>query len=285
MQTLQYSLSAGINLTAHAYGDPTNPPVILSHGGGQTRHSWGGTAQALADSGWYAIAYDHRGHGESSWCEDGNYHVDHFAQDLRELAAQMSSLPVLIGASLGGISALVAEGEADHRVFRAIVLVDIVPRMNLEGAHNVISFMGAHLEEGFASLEEAADVITKYTGRPRRKDVSGLRKNLRLNPDGRYRWHWDPQFVLQRNDASQFTDGDQLVEATRKIDIPLLLVRGQLSDLVTEALAQEFLELKPDARYVDVKNARHMVAGDRNDIFTAAIVEFLEDLARDTSAT
>ena len=39
----------GITLVADAYGDPQHPPVILSHGGGQTRHSWGATAQALAD--------------------------------------------------------------------------------------------------------------------------------------------------------------------------------------------------------------------------------------------
>jgi pimeloyl-ACP methyl ester carboxylesterase len=49
-----------------------------------------------------------------------------------------------------------------------------------------------------------------------------------------------------------------------------------MSDLVTEDIAQEFLQLVPQAEYVDVENARHMVAGDRNDIFTEAVLEFVE---------
>ncbi len=277
MKELEYTLSSGITLTAHAFGDPQNPPVILSHGGGQTRHSWSGTAQELAKHGWYAIAYDHRGHGNSSWSEDGDYHIDRFVEDQRELASLLGGKPVLVGASLGGISAMLAEGEADIDVFRSIVLVDIVPRMDLDGAQGVMEFMGTHMDDGFATLEEAADVIAEYTGRPRRKDLSGLSKNLRLHEDGRYRWHWDPGFVTQRYAGDKLTNPDRLVSAVSNISLPMLLVRGQLSKLVTEELAADFLQLVPHAEYVDVENAHHMVAGDRNDIFTRAVVDFLSD--------
>lgn len=279
MKELEFNLSSGMTLAAHTYGKPTAPPVILSHGGGQTRHSWGTTAQALADQGWYAIAYDHRGHGDSSWSTDGDYHIERFAEDLKELASQFDTLPVLVGASLGGISAMVAQGECSTDVFRAIVLVDIVPRMNPSGAAKIIEFMGTHMDDGFSTLEEAADIIAQYTGRPRRANVSGLRKNLRLGEDGRFRWHWDPNFVKQSQPAENISDPERLVKAVQTITAPMMLVRGQLSELVTQELAEDFLQLVPHAHYVDVENARHMVAGDRNDIFSLEIEKFLAGLS------
>ncbi|MEM1114421.1 MAG: alpha/beta hydrolase [Pseudomonadota bacterium] len=275
MRELEFELSGGIVLAAHAYGNPGDPAVILSHGGGQTRHSWGSTAELLAQAGWYAVAYDHRGHGGSSWSEDGDYHIDRFAEDQLELAKQLPGRPVLVGASLGGLAAIIAEGEHHEDVFSAIILVDIVPRMNIAGAEKIIGFMGTHMEEGFASLDEAADVIAEYTGRPRRKDLGGLSKNLRLDDDGRYRWHWDPSFILQRSSRDKLANPDRLSAAASSIALPLLLVRGQLSDIVTPEVARGFLRDHPDADYVDVKDASHMIAGDRNDVFSQAILNFL----------
>jgi pimeloyl-ACP methyl ester carboxylesterase len=69
-------------------------------------------------------------------------------------------------------------------------------------------------------------------------------------------------------------------DAARALDLPTLLVRGKLSDLVSEETAREFLEMCPSAAYVDVSDAGHMVAGDRNDRFTAAVIDFLEELER-----
>ena len=174
---------------------------------------------------------------------------------------------------------MVAEGECSRDVFRAIVLVDIVPRMNPSGAAKIIEFMGTHMNDGFATLEEAADIIAQYTGRPRRANVNGLRKNLRLGEDGRFRWHWDPNFVKQSQSAEDISDPERLVKAVQTITAPMMLVRGQLSELVTQELAEDFLKLVPHAHYVDVENARHMVAGDRNDIFSLEIEKFLAGLS------
>jgi pimeloyl-ACP methyl ester carboxylesterase len=66
-----------------------------------------------------------------------------------------------------------------------------------------------------------------------------------------------------------------MVDAAKKLKIPALLVRGSSSELVQEAHAKEFLELVPHAEFADVTGARHMVAGDRNDSFSAAILSFL----------
>ena len=262
----------GLLLAAEAWGDPANPAVILSHGGGQTRHSWGGTAAALAEQGWYAVAYDHRGHGESEWSEESLYDFAHFALDMACLARSFANPPAVVGASLGGLSAMLGAGELQPGMFSSIVLVDVTPRLNLVGVQRIFDFMNANIESGFASLEEAADAIALYSGRPRRADLSGLRKNLRVR-DGRYYWHWDPRFFAPRGSGP--AQPERVVDAARRIKIPVLLIRGRASDVVTEEEVQDFLQLIPHAEYVDVDKARHMVAGDRNDIFSAAVLEFL----------
>ncbi|MDX1735478.1 MAG: alpha/beta hydrolase [Halioglobus sp.] len=265
-----------VSLAAEVWGDPDHPPVLLSHGGGQTRYSWQGTAGTLAARGWHVVNYDHRGHGESDWSPDGEYSLEIHAADQRQVARSFARPPVLVGASLGGLSALLAQGESAEQLYRAIILVDITPHMNQEGAQEIMDFMESTQRDGFATLEEAAEAIAGYTGRRKRVNPQGLEKNLRLGEDGKYRWHWDPRFLSLRGDATG--QPERLAEATRNIELPLMLVRGRESNVVTEQTARQFLELRPDAAYVDVADARHMVVGDRNEIFTDAVLEFLDSL-------
>jgi non-heme chloroperoxidase len=253
--------------------------VLFLHGGGQTRHAWGRTAETLAEHGFYTICTDHRGHGESSWAGEGQYRLDDFVEDLRGVVAQLPRKPILVGASLGGIASLLAQTEGDDSVAAGLVLVDVTPRMEADGVDRILGFMRGGAA-GFASLEEAADTIAKYLPhRKRPKDLSGLAKNLRRRSDGRYYWHWDPQ-MLRTWDPDRYTeDDDRTVKArlqnVRGLDIPTLLIRGRLSDLVSVEAAAEFLEIVPHAEYVDLAGAHHMVAGDRNDAFTDSITEFL----------
>jgi pimeloyl-ACP methyl ester carboxylesterase len=270
----------GLALVADAYGDPTARPVILAHGGGQTRHAWGGAAAALAKRGWYALALDLRGHGESDWSPDGAYPYDVFAADLTDVAAQLGALPVFVGASLGGIASLVAQGESDQTICTAIVLVDVTPRMQQAGVERIMDFMSANLERGFATLDEAADAVAAYQPqRVRQRNLAGLEKNLRLGEDGRWRWHWDPSFMNRAARPPAEVIFQRLAAAARKLRVPTLLVRGRMSELVDEDAAREFLELVPHARTVDVSGAGHMVAGDRNDVFSDAVIAFLSELA------
>jgi pimeloyl-ACP methyl ester carboxylesterase len=275
----RFAMADGVDLVADAWGDPTQPPAILLHGGGQTRHAWKRTAAELGRHGYFALSVDLRGHGDSGWSPDGDYGMDHFASDVRTLAAQFARKPVLIGASLGGIASLIAEGEAERSIAAALVLVDITPRVDAAGVARIRGFMASHIDTGFASLEEAADAITAYLPhRPRPKSLAGLAKNLRRGADGRYRWHYDPAFV-HRQEVHEDRDHEQrLSAAARRLDIPVLLVRGGSSELVSEALAREFVALVPQATYVDVQGAGHMVAGDVNDHFTRSVARFLDGL-------
>jgi non-heme chloroperoxidase len=260
---------------ADAWGDAASPPVVLLHGGGQTRHAWGGTAAALAGHGWYALALDLRGHGDSEWAADGDYRLEAFACDLRAVAAALSRPPAVVGASLGGMAALVAQGESAAPVVSAVVLVDIAPRVQAAGVERIIAFMTSH-PDGFATLEEAADAVAGYLAhRPRPRDLAGLRKNLRLGEDGHYRWHWDPRMISGELRVNGTRDPDRLERAAARLTVPTPLVRGRMSDVVSEEDARAFLAVAPHARYVDVSGAGHMVAGDRTDRFTRAVVEFL----------
>lgn len=276
----------GIRIAADRFGDPDAPAVVFLHGGGQTRRSWGRAAAAVAARGWQAVTVDLRGHGESDWSADGDYRVVRFAGDVLELMRQLPPRPVLVGASLGGFTGMVLAGELAPEALRALVLVDIVPDMNPSGAQRIHQFMYDRMESGFASLDEVADMIQEYNPhRPRPDDLDGLRANLRER-DGRWYWHWDPKFIdgSASHPPIEVTEVDRInvaVEAILAAGIPMLLVRGQMSDLVTQERADEFLRRFPQIEFVDVAGAGHMVAGDRNDLFADAVVSFLAKCAAD----
>lgn len=272
----RYRVPGGIEVEADVGGDPSSPSVILMHGGGQTRHSWGGALRELLRQGFHVINLDARGHGNSDWAPDADYSLQAMASDLRAVIATLSSSPALVGASMGGITALYAVGNGEPTLASALVLVDVVPRVDAAGGKKIGDFMRANAD-GFATLEEAADAVSAYNPhRPRPKDISGLMKNLRLRDDGRLHWHWDPRFVQneKRMEPPQFAE--VLLAAADRVRIPSLLVRGMQSDIVSEAGVAEFRQHLPSLEVFDVAGAGHMVAGDRNDAFNDGVIGFLQ---------
>ena len=184
----------GLRLAGDAWGDPAGPLVLLQHGGGQTRHAWKGTGQILGEAGYHAVAFDARGHGDSDWAADGAYSQDVMVRDLERIIVALGQpRPVLIGASMGGGTSLVAVGEGQVDA-AALVLVDIAPRIEVEGVAKIRAFMSQR-PEGFDSLEQIAQAIGNYQPqRARKRSLDGLVKNVRLGADGKYRWHWDPLY-------------------------------------------------------------------------------------------
>ena len=267
----------GVMLAGDAWGDPGGPLVLLQHGGGQTRHAWKGAGVALGAAGYHAVAFDARGHGDSEWSPDGLYGQDAMVEDLKCLVAALGDRrPVLVGASMGGGTSLVAVGE-DHVDATALVMVDIAPRIEVEGVGKIHAFMNQK-PEGFASLAEVAEAIGNYQPqRQRPRTLDGLAKNVRLGADGRYHWHWDPEFRALARDPEKRRA--RLEACARRLDLPVLLVRGGLSDVLSAEGAREFLQMCPQAEYVEINNAAHMVAGDRNDIFANAVTDFLARVA------
>ena len=264
----------GVTIAGDSWGDPKGPLVLLLHGGGQTRHAWKGAGETLGKAGYHAVAFDARGHGDSAWSQTGAYGVDHMVEDLCSVVAALGGgAPVLVGASMGGGTSLTAIGEGKLDA-AALVLVDMAPRIEPDGARRIQEFMDQK-PEGFDSLEEVAEAIANYQPhRSRPRTLDGLAKNVRLAPNGKYRWHWDP--ARQRTRATMAAYRERLHSCAERLDLPTLLVRGGLSDVLSEAGAQSFLAQCPHAEYVNVANAAHMVAGDRNDIFADAVVSFLQ---------
>ncbi len=254
--------------------------VLLLHGGGQTRHSWSLTGERLARNGWEAIAIDTRGHGDSDWgAGPDDYEMDSLVADFEAIVSEIGVSPVVIGASMGGMTAIVAEGE-NNGLTRALVLVDVTPSVETKGIERITAFMRSGIH-GFESLEDVAQAIAEYNPhRKRTVNVDGLRKNVRLRQDGRWHWHWDPALIEHNGREPDRGVQARARAAARDVHVPTLLVRGAQSDVVSPEGAQELLTLIPGSRMVDVADAGHMVAGDDNDVFAVAVEEFLADVGR-----
>ena len=267
----------GIRLIGAVEGGDDAPLVMLLHGGGQTRHAWSGTVGRLVADGFAVGTYDARGHGDSSWSADRDYSLPAHARDLTAVLRAIGRPGALVGASMGGISGLLAVPMIPD-LARALVLVDIVPRFAAGGVERVRAFMQAH-PEGFETLAEAAAAVRAYNpNRAPSKNPDGLMRSLRQGIDRRLRWHWDPAVVGD-------PPGEELIRmlseklAALPASLPLMLVSGAQSDVVDDEAVEAFRRQAPQAEVVAVARAGHMVAGDRNDAFGDVISGFLRRTA------
>lgn len=268
----------GIALACDVRNPGAQRSIVFAHGFGQTRHAWSAAAGVLAADGFRCVSFDARGHGQSERSRHG-YHIEQFFGDLRTVAAEQPDRPVLVGASMGGLLGLAVAGESDPAPFRALVLVDITPRWETSGVQKILDFMRAW-PQGFASYEAAARAIADYLPHRRgRKDQAQLAPLLRRGEDGRLYWHWDRRML-----ASIAEEGERyqprLIAAARRVKVPVLLLSGGRSDVVSRDTINEFLELVPQARHVELARATHMLAGDVQDAFTQTIRDFLSSLDR-----
>jgi pimeloyl-ACP methyl ester carboxylesterase len=267
----------GLSLTVETRGPTEGRPVLFAHGFGQSRKMWARTAASIAGQGWRTVTFDARGHGGSDRVPDGAYRLEQFVADLLTVARSLGEPPVMVGHSMGGLLAMVAAGEVRPSPFRALALVDITPRWEASGVERILGFMRAH-QDGFESLEDAARQVAAYAPqRPRRRGVAELAQLLRRGDDGRWRWRWDPA-LLDTIAVEGERHQPRLMEDARNIDVPVLLVSGGRSDVVSDRTVAEFLRNVPDARHVGVPDATHAVAGDDNNAFTAAIASFLKSV-------
>ena len=275
---MKFKVSSGLNIAASSWGRDSDPLVILLHGGGQTRHAWGETGEKLSQNGFYVLSLDLRGHGDSDWHPNGEYGVDNYKKDIVSILKEIKKPAAFIGASLGGMTSLSIAGDPELREkCWALVMVDIGLYPNLEGSQEIVEFMHSG-SEGFASIEEAAESVANYLPhRKRPRDNRGLEKNLRLKDDGRYYWHWDPRFLDSRPKEIPEDYKEKQKSFAKVVETPTLLIKGAMSNILTQNEVDDFLKVITHSEFVEIKDAAHMVAGDRNDIFAAAAIDFLEN--------
>ena len=277
---LNFEVDAGLQIKVTAQGKTSDDLVILLHGGGQTRHAWGATTKKLSECGFYTLAIDLRGHGDSDWSPNGDYAIENFRNDLISIIKQVDRPASLVGASLGGMISLSIAGDENLcRHCNALIMVDIGINPNEDGSKEILNFMRSG-SGGFGSIEEASNAISEYLPhRQKPRDSGGLKKNLRLKHDGKYYWHWDPQFI----DAivkDKVAYRKKLQSYANFVRVPTLLIKGALSNVLTQQEVDDFLLTIPHTKFVEIDKAAHMIAGDRNDIFANAVVSFLANINR-----
>lgn len=278
MHTAHYAGAAGLTLAADVWDGPREPYIVFIPGGGQTRSAWRRTASGMAAKGFAVVSLDLRGHGESEWPGDADYSIDAFVDDVRAVAVTLPSPPVLVGASIGGIAALIAVGESTKPTARAVVLVDVAPTMSDAGLARIRSFMTSGTQ-GFDTVEQAEEAVARYRPQRRRSASGSLRSHLRVGPDERYYWHWDPAFHAASEQRAAAGMLARMAEAARSVRIPALLITGARSEVVSRDAALDLQRLIPGAQSVEIANAGHMVVGDENQAFDAAVGRFVDELA------
>ncbi len=279
--TVNITTFDGCTLVASQFGAAKKGAIILSHGGGQTRHSWSGAARTFERAGYLVLCPDLRGHGDSDRAPTSIYSYQDYARDTLALSDWVGEntgiRPHLIGASLGGVAGLVAAGRIRHDGFASLTLVDVAPKISQQEFESIRKFMLDGAKRGFADPSEAASFLSSHFPRPNSRsntDFSGLKRNLRQGEDGRWRWHWDPAFVETLYLAPEQFE-QELIEAAKNLSLPVHFMRGSESKLVTKESARHFCELMPQIHYTEIEGARHMMTGDQNDIFVEAALSFL----------
>jgi pimeloyl-ACP methyl ester carboxylesterase len=191
---------------------------------------------------------------------------------------QLVQEPVVVGASLGGLTGLGAEG-GNPGLLRGLVMVDVSIINEPAGSNRIRSFMLDNTD-GFASLEEAQAVVVAYA--PQRKQppsIEGLRRSLHMRQDGRWYWRWDARFL---DGPSPFSYSEPSLRlAASKVGCPLLLVRGALSDVLSQVGVNALVGAQPRTIVAEVDGMAHMVAGQDNGEFGGALEIFLQSILAD----
>jgi pimeloyl-ACP methyl ester carboxylesterase len=256
------------------------PAVLCLHGGGQTAYMFEEMGNALGHR-YHLLAPDLPSHGDSDPMLEG-FGPSAIADSMPSLLDTFGMQRVaLVGASLGGLSSIrFADMHPDRAA--AISLIDVGHRLEPEGVRKIVDFMAAH--ESFASLEEAAAEISQYL--PQRKAVrpASLTRNLRQRPDGR--WEWKHGFGRRfRETAPEDHPAENLdtfmagvEESAARVRCPVLVLRGDASDVLSKQGAEEVAALIPDARLETVEKAGHLAAGDNPHSTINLVADFLDGL-------
>ncbi len=264
----------GLNFHYLDWGAAGKPPFVLLHGGAQTAHSWDDFAPVVRTD-YHVYALDQRGHGDSDWAPDGDYHRTTHCKDVAAFVSTLDMGPhLLVGLSMGGINSITYTAWYPERV-RALMIVDVGPEIETKGRENIQDFVSGIDElDSFEAFVERA-----HTFNPRRS-LDNLRQrlshNLKQQPNGKWTWKFDQ--TRRRDGAQSGLNPDELWEDVRKIQCPTLIVRGGESDILSPQAAERLQAAIPNSRLSVVSGAGHSVMGDNPDGFAQAVQEFLGTL-------
>ena len=259
----------GQHVSALVWGSAP-PEVVLIHGGGQNAHTWDTVALALDRP---LVAVDLPGHGHSDWRDDHDYgpvtSAPAVAAAIRALAPDAQ---LLVGMSLGGVTAIRVTAENPELV-RRLAIVDVTPGVDETKAEPIIAFLSG--PERFESFDEILERTIQFN--PTRTESSlrrGVLHNAKELPDGSWTWRYDPVRAWKdiERPAVSFVN---LWDDVARIKVPMLLVRGGTSGVVSDADVEELRRRKPDAEVVTVDGAGHSIQGDKPVELARILEEFM----------
>ena len=255
-------------------GDPDAPAVLLLHGGGLTGYTWAPLVGRLAATH-HCVMPELRGHGDSDWAPDGRYTLRAYADDLAGLFDVLGLDPRLtVGMSLGGQVAM--QMAVDGRPPRALALVDVGPSTEPRGGQEIQAFLRVNRYDSF---EEAVTAAQRFNPQRSRESLqTSMRRNMVAEPDGGWRWKWDPErfasFEQRRAEA------EALWPALGEIGCPVLIARGQRSIVFPESLATRTAAAFPRGRVVTIPGAGHTVQGDNPDALAGVLTQFIDEVSQ-----
>lgn len=268
---------SGLRLHYQEWGMSSAPAIVMLHGFGVSGHMFDEFAERMEDR-YRLIAIDQRGHGDSDWSNEGDYSRDAFVEDLEGFRKALSlDRFILIGHSMGGLNAVSYTVKYPQHI-RALILVDVGPEAAKEGVDNIMRFTRGPDELEF---EEFVEMAHRFNQRRTLENIrERMRHRLRPTEGGKYTWKFDRRF---REPESGLTIGSKLSndktwQLFRRISVPVLIVRGGESDVLTQDVAERAAREMQRARLVVVPGAGHSVPGDNPDDFTQAVREFLGDV-------
>jgi esterase len=232
------------------------PPLVMLHGLSGHARTWDHTAAALSER-YRVLALDQRGHGDTDWAPQ--YGLAPMAQDVLGFLDALELAEVtLMGLSMGGLVSFVFAAAHPDRVTR-MVIMDIGPEIAPVGARNVASSMAANdvfesEDEAFARARAANPRPTDATLRHR------VSHNLRPLPDGTLTFKYDK--ALRSPGALFDHTQDELWAAWRAVSCPVLLVRGNESDVLANETAQRMLAENPGASFASIPDCGHSITLD-----------------------
>lgn len=265
----------GLKFHGLDWGHEGNTPMICLHGGGQQAHTWDFVSLAFRDD-FHVRAIELRGHGDSDWPTDKDYRISSLASDVHGIATEQLELEpfVLVGLSMGGMTTLNYASRWPETL-KAIVVVDVAIELESDGVNNLMQFMSG--PESFDDFEALVDRVLEFNPRrPRHHLQASLKHNLRQQEDGSWTWKYDNIFRTGELSRDAIWHREEMIEQAKNIPVPMLLVRGADSDIMSTEGAQYLVDLVPNGEMAVVPDAGHSVMGDNPPAFEKTIRDWLK---------
>jgi pimeloyl-ACP methyl ester carboxylesterase len=255
------------------WGAADAPPIVLLHGGHQSAHSWDLVSLHLAQR-YRVLALDQRGHGDSEWARDVAYTNHEMSLDAEAFIEAMGlERPILMGHSMGGRNAMLLTRRSPS-LLRALVIVDVGPELSDRGRAVIAGFVRDN--EEFDDLEHFVRNVQQYDPYRSREHIERTVKyNMLQRADGKFvsKCDGNPRRLgVVRGTGPQ---ENITLEEAGAFDLPVLLVRGADSRILTADAAERFRTALPRGELVTVPNCGHNVHGQNTKGFIEAIGGFL----------